>query len=232
MPLGGKLFKFSQVLDLEKVHETLNGYEETESDDGWDGVLSKNFQVYPVEDEELLAMYSSDKLLAIPFRGEVQMVPETVQSQMIFFVKKETQFLLIVAPKAVANNTAKKLSDVLGSLGDIREARFTAETLNEYADDQEKTSVAFFDNIDRINMEKAALYAGDGGHVRQTDLWGDYIEHGLPWYVLGKERSMGFTVGLVRDGSICIFNNVGFEEYVDFVKQEIIQLVEDRGGKW
>ena len=224
MPIGGKLFKYRNLVDLEQIQHDLNESREAVTLDGYD-FISEFEAKYEEEILELVGFYRYDLLHRYPYHGEEVCAPETKIIIYYLWHGEAETYVLIVAPKAIANRTAQKFAEILKPHGDLVEARFSSRVLREYAEAQEKTSIVFFDNLDAINVEKSALYAGEGGNVAQTNLWGDYLNQGTPWYIMGREKSHGYSVGLVRDGSVCIFNNVDARTYYEFVRDEIIDMV-------
>jgi len=223
MPIGGKLFKYREPVDFDKVLELLAEYNESYMVNGYE--ITERFEASVEDTGEIVGYYYYDVMHEYIHHTDSIYAPETKVVIFYLWTQGEVSYLLIVAPKIVANKTAQKFVEILEAVGDLTEARLSGEVLREYAEAHEKTSIAFFDNIDLVNMEKATLYAGEGGHVAQTTLWGDYLSHGIPWYIMGREKSHGYTVGLVRDGSVCIFNNIDPRIYYEFVKDEVIDMV-------
>jgi len=57
-------------------------------------------------------------------------------------------------------------------------------------------------------------------------LYDEYAARGDPWYILTRSRKHGHTVGLVRDGSVTIFNTVDQGQYLQYVKDEVLPMTQ------
>ncbi|MCW3979212.1 MAG: hypothetical protein NWF12_05640, partial [Candidatus Bathyarchaeota archaeon] len=98
------------------------------------------------------------------------------------------------------------------------------DTLKEFhLANPESTRVIFFENMDIPNINKLSLYGPD---IVGTSLFEEYSARGDPWYVLTKSKRHGHTVGVVRDGSITLFNTVDQGQYLQYVREEIIPMTQ------
>ena len=133
---------------------------------------------------------------------------------------EESTYLIVVGKKAIANRLANRL----GEMGVIVEARILPETLKEFhLNNPENTRVIFFENMNIPTINKLSLYGPD---IVSTSLFKEYAARGDPWYVLTKSKKHGHTVGLVRDGSVTLFNSVDQGQYLQYVKEEILPMTQ------
>ena len=54
----------------------------------------------------------------------------------------------------------------------------------------------------------------------------EYISHGLIWYVVFTSQPKGYTVGITRSITITNFSKCTVDEFIDFVLDDILKLVE------
>lgn len=221
MPVAGKLFKLPKPLDLKAVSEKLDNYRQEETVDEQTLITQC---VAPIGEDTttLVGVWSYDRIINIETRRGYVTIPQVIHARFLFFTD-DKQYLLILSNKSVANTVALKLAETLNE--DIREARLTPRAIETLIKETSKqTKIAFFQNMDLIHMEKGAIYGGKDGDVYQTDLWGEFIESGSPWYVMAKDKKTDLTVGIVGDGSITIFNSIEFKDFVDYVREEIVPM--------
>ena len=154
-------------------------------------------------------------------RGKVLPSPATKEVLFAFMTLEDRIYLTVVHKKAIANRVANRLSEIVfGEMGVIVETRILPETLKEFhLENSESTKVIFFENMDIPNINKLSLYGPD---IVGTSLFKEYDSMGDPWYVLTKSKRYGHTVGLVRDGSVTLFNNVDQGQYLQYIKEDIL----------
>lgn len=219
MPTAGKLFRLRQQLSLERLEERLDGFRE-ESDAG----LVRDVTDLTKFPQRLRGLYRYDQLVEIKHRSGMQVVPKTVDAPFIFLEEGEI-YLLVLAPKRVANRSAVDLG-----LAAYREENMVVEPVlnpalvKQFYEDSETTKILLLDEMITVNMDKMTIYGED---VVQTDMYGDYVGMGTPWYVVAKDRD-GNTVGVVRDGSVTMFNTVDETQYISYIVDNIIPLVMKR----
>lgn len=178
-----------------------------------------------LSDNVLTGLYSYDHVVHNYHRGKVTPSPATREVLFSFNEYIGNLFLTVVEKKEVANRVANKLSQLaFGEMGEIVEARILPETLKDFhLVNPENTSVIFFENMDIPNLNKLSLYGPD---LTGTSLFGQYSARGDPWYILTKSKKHKHTVGIVRDGSVTIFNTVDKGEYLRYIADEILPLVQ------
>jgi hypothetical protein len=77
--------------------------------------------------------------------------------------------------------------------------------------------------MDIPNLNKISLYGPD---IVDTKLFKEYSKIGDPWYILTKSKKYKHTVGMVRDGSVTIFNTVDQAQYLQYVRDEVIPMTQ------
>jgi len=234
MPTAGKVFVSTEFMPLSDISVTFEGFRIEESYEEGEVNLDLVTEVANVslEDEFLTGLYSYDYVVHNYHRGKVLPSPVTKEVLFAFTVLEERVYLTVVDKKAIANRLANRLSEIaFGEMGVIVEARILPETLKEFhLANPESTRVIFFENMDIPNINKLSLYGPD---IVSTSLFKEYDAMGDPWYVLTKSKRHGHTVGLVRDGSVTLFNSVDQGQYLQYVKEEILPMTQpprSRGG--
>jgi len=227
MPTAGKVFTSIEFKSLANIAVTLEGYrvEETFEEEEVKFDLITEIANVSIEDELLTGLYSYDYIVHNFHRGKLVPTPATKEVLFSFTELDGRTFTTIVDKKAIANRVANKLSDIVfGEMGVIVEARILPETLKKYhLANPEDTKVIFFENMNIPNINKMSLYGPD---VVETSLFREYSARGDPWYILTKSKKQGHTVGLVRDGSVTLFNRVDQGQYLQFIKDEILGMTQ------
>lgn len=223
MPTAGKLFIYREDLTFPQILKKLRDWEETIPDDGThDHALSRRItQIDEVDGLE--GIYQEDSILKNTYRGSMKITPITLTAAFRFFKVKDEPYVIVLAGKRVANNVANQLSFALhDEMGAIVEPVLNMKLMKELYQSGDALKIALFDNIILPNIDKATIY---GANVLQTDMYGRFVSDGDPWYVVYKDKALGITVGLVRDGSVCIFSSVDTQQYLDYVESNIVPMV-------
>ena len=231
MPISGKVFLYlnPEDLSLEEIARKLKTWseEETFETPDEDYALLTNVEEVGYDDEELHGIYMYDSVTIHTWRGVPKATPYTTMAPFLFTEKDEEKFLIILAPKSVSNRVANRLSMIIhGAQGAIVEPVIRSDSFDEFQGDTEATKIMLFDDIEIPNMNKATLY---GDNVQQTDLFNNFVSIGRPWYMVSKTKNRGWTVGIVRDGTIVVFNTVEREAFIEFLKEKIFPMTLRRG---
>jgi len=227
MPTAGKVFVSIEYKKLADVASAFEGYKVEEEYAEGDFKLNLLTEVANVSitDNILTGLYSYDHIIYNYHRGKV--APSAATKEVLFSMSEYQNrlYLAVVDKKAVANRVANKLSEIaFGEMGVIVEARILPETLKKFhVANKEGTKVIFFENMNIPNINKLSLYGPD---LVDTKLFKEYDSIGDPWYVLAKSKKYGYTVGLVRDGSVTIFNTVDQGQYLQYVREEVIPMTQ------
>jgi len=178
-----------------------------------------------VTEDILTGLYSYDYVVHNYHRGKILPSPATKEVLFAFTEHEGRTYLTVVDKKAIANRLANRLSEIaFGEMGVIVEARILPETLKEFhLENPESTKVIFFENMDIPNINKLSLYGPD---IVGTSLFEEYGARGDPWYILTRSKKYGHTVGVVRDGSVTLFNSVDQGQYLQYIKEEIIPMTQ------
>lgn len=221
MPTAGKIFIRREQMPLQEVKQLLEGYEvKTRFEEGGADIeLIDDIVDLRMAGSSLYGVYRSDGVDVKQYRHGLQIVPYTAEAPFVF----TDEFLIVIARKQFANAVANKLSVILhGEMGAIAEPVLNARALREFYEGGEGTRILLLDDVLIPNMDKLTMY---GPNVVQTNLYGDYINEGTPWYIVVKTLKRGYTVGLVRDGAVVIFNTVGLDEFLEFVEDDVVPLI-------
>jgi hypothetical protein len=227
VPTAGKVFVSIEYKKLADVAAAFEGYKVEEEYAEGDFKLNLLTEVANVSitDNILTGLYSYDHIIYNYHRGKV--APSAATKEVLFSMSEYQNrlYLAVVDKKAVANRVANKLSEIaFGEMGVIVEARILPETLKKFhVANKEGTKVIFFENMNIPNINKLSLYGPD---LVDTKLFKEYDSIGDPWYVLAKSKKYGYTVGLVRDGSVTIFNTVDQGQYLQYVREEVIPMTQ------
>lgn len=233
MPTAGKVFLYrgqpetTQKLTLEQIQSGLEGYRvSVHHSDIIEIDLITDIVHLSLSVDELKGLFSFDKVDIRNYRGTINAIPYTVEAPFLFVEHEGKIYLIILVKKMIANYTANQLSIILhGEVGAIIEPVLKPSVVEGFYKDAEGTKILLFDGIQIPNMSKATLY---GDNVVQTNFYKDFINEGDPWYVVAKTKKRGYTVGLVRDGLVVIFNTVDLEGFIEYVKDEIFPLILSR----
>ncbi|MCW4036750.1 MAG: hypothetical protein NWE75_06120 [Candidatus Bathyarchaeota archaeon] len=227
MPTAGKVFVTTEYMPLVDISAGLEGFKEEDEYHEGDIVLDLVAEVVNISIEEdiLTGLYSYDYVVHNYHRGKVIPSPATKEVLFAFTEFEDRVYLTVVGKKAIANRIANRLSEIaFGEMGVVVEARILPETLKEFhLANSDSTRVIFFENMDIPNINKLSLYGPD---IVGTSLFEEYTARGDPWYVLTKSKKYGHTVGLVRDGSVTLFNTVDQGQYIQYVREEIIPMTQ------
>lgn len=227
MPTAGKVFVSTQYLPLAEISAGLEGFREEDQYTEGEVELELVTEVanVSVTEDILTGLYSYDYVVHNYHRGKILPSPVTKEVLFAFTEHEERTYLTVVDKKAIANRLANRLSEIaFGEMGVVVEARILPETLKEFhLENPESTKVIFFENMDIPNINKLSLYGPD---IVGTSLFEEYGARGDPWYVLTKSKKYGHTVGVVRDGSVTLFNSVDQGQYLQYIKEEIIPMTQ------
>jgi len=227
MPTAGKAFVSTEYLPLPDLSVNLEGFkvEETYEEGEVEFDLVTEVVNLSLVEDTLTGLYSYDYMVHHYHRGQITASPATKEVLFAFTEFEDLIYLIVVDKKVIANRVANRLSEVaFGEMGVIVEARILPETLKEFhLANPESTRVIFFENMDIPNVNKLSLYGPD---LTGTSLFDEYAARGDPWYILTRSRKHGHTVGLVRDGSVTIFNTVDQGQYLQYVKDEVLPMTQ------
>ncbi|MBA5941980.1 MAG: hypothetical protein H0M93_01400 [Methanophagales archaeon] len=242
MVLAGKLFLVEDEIDLQAIAVKLKGFKSEEILKDDDIKLITEIQDLRLTINFLSGTFIQDRLLEVYHRGERVRVPTTSEAPFFFVQRGEGEeegegkgegegqsgkiVLTIMDRKARANNIANLLSKILfirtGKIVEVQiePARFTRFHEDNFAD----TKIIFFDDlgISNTNIKKLSLY---GSELGNTSAYADHIKRGKIWYIVLKSKRSGLVVGVTRNGVVTIFSKAAKDEFIEYVKEEIVDLV-------
>jgi len=224
--LAGKVFKMRERIPLEDLAGRLKDYRrETPLEGEAEGPLITEIRDLRTRGDRLDGTLLRDVPFVIRRRGEAVTVVKTVEIYFVFFDSGKEMLLLVVEKKATANWAANLLSEIIFvAIGGVVEARISPERIRRYHEqNSEGTKVIFFDDVDLPNINKLSLY---GPSLSNTSLYSEYLSHGKLWYVVITSRKRGIVVGITRDAVVTIFSKIDTPDFVDYVLDEIADLVE------
>jgi len=233
MVLAGKIFRVEEDVDadLHTIAAKLKGFKSEEKLKGNDKdvILITEIKDLRLTGDSLHGTFIQDQLLDVYHHGERVHIPTTSEAP-FFFVEQEKQkqkgriVLTIMEKKARANNIANQLSKIIFiTTGKIVEVRIEpARFVRFHEDNFEDTKVIFFDDVNLPNIKKLSLY---GSALGDTSLYVDHLKHGKIWYVVLRSKRHGTVVGVTRNGVVTIFSKAKKEDFIDYVKDEIIGLI-------
>jgi len=227
MVIAGKLFQVDDDIDLHTIAGKLKGFKSEEKLEGEDISLITEIKDLHLTEDSLFGTFIQDQLMDVYHHGERVHVPSTSEAP-FFFVEQDAQkgriVLAIMDKKARANNIANQLSKILFiTTGKIVEVRIEPSRFVRFHEDNfEDTKVIFFDDVDIPNVKKLSLY---GSALGDTSLYVDHLKHGKIWYVVLKSKRYGMVVGITRNGVVTIFSKATKDDFINYVRDEIIGLI-------
>ncbi len=227
MVIAGKIFHVDDDIDLHTIAGKLKGFKSEEKLEGEDISLITEIKDLHLTEDSLFGTFIQDQLMDVYHHGERVHVPSTSEAP-FFFVEQDAQkgriVLAIMDKKARANNIANQLSKILFiTTGKIVEVRIEpARFVRFHEDNFEDTKVIFFDDVDIPNVKKLSLY---GSALGDTSLYVDHLKHGKIWYVVLKSKRYGMVVGITRNGVVTIFSKATKDDFINYVRDEIIGLI-------
>jgi hypothetical protein len=188
-------------------------------------------EIIEVEEKEdvINGVFAKDFYREHTYRRKIVSNPQTEEAPFWIVKHGQRHFLIVMAP-SVARGVKKLLSNhvaiALGSIltADIRESNITSETLEKlHESNPQATNLIWFDNVDLPGVDKLCL-SGQG--LADTGMYREYIDHGMIWYVVFTSQGRDYTIGITRNVVITNFTKSTFDEFIDFVRDEILKLIE------
>ena len=222
--------KVFEVRGLEgDPRDTLMGWREVkELEDEETQLVTEVIDLEQVEDT-VTGVFTRDFMRERVYRRRTRMTPETEEAPFWIVPHEGRYFLVVMAPsvargvkKMLSNHVAVKIGEILNV--DVRESRITSETLQRLHEGNPKaTNLIWFDNVDIPSVNKLCL-SGEG--IADTGLYKDYMDHGMIWYVVFTSLAKGYTVGVTRSAVVTNFSKSTVDEYIAFVREDILKLIE------
>ena len=230
MVLAGKVFLVEEDVDLQGLAAKLKGFKAEERLQDEDISLITEIKDLRLVGDSLYGSFIQDQLMDIYHRGERVRVPTTSEAPFFFVAQPQPEreggrtVLTVMEKKARANNIANQLSKILFiTTGKIVEVRIEPARFQQFHEANfEDTKVIFFDDVDFPNIKKLSLY---GSTLGSTSAYIDNLKHGKIWYIVLKSSRHGLVVGVTRNGVVTIFSKATKDDFIQYVKDEIIDLI-------
>lgn len=223
--------KVFEIRDLEdNPLDKLTGWREAEGVEGEED-LQLITEILETQDEEgvVSGVFAKDFYREHTYRRRVMASPQTEEAPFWIVKHGERGFLIVMAPsvargvkKLLSNHVAVALGNILNA--DVRESRINHETLQRlHESNPQATNLIWFDNVDIPGVDKLCL-SGQG--LADTGMYKEYIDHGMIWYVVFTSQPKGYTIGITRSVVITNFTKTTEEEFIEFVTDDILKLIE------
>jgi hypothetical protein len=233
--LPAKVFEMSEEPDFEVMVQRLKDFREEEpyqmENEGTIELVTEILDL-ELQGETVFGVFSRDFVRRRYYRRKLVEAPVTEEAP--FWIKRfqGRAFLIVLAPsvargvkKLLTNHVANELSKILFvGPGAIVEVNISHETLKEFHESNpQATKLIWFDNVDIPSVDKLCL-AGFG--LADTRLYQDYLGHGNIWYVVFEVQKRGIVVGITRNCVITLFSKSTVSEFIDYIVEGILTLIE------
>lgn len=223
MPSSGKVFIVPDEKSLDEIELAVENFKEVERDEDLALDLIKDIAHLRRVELELDGVYSYDYLVSRYYRGNFLVSPATQECPFTFLKDGEKMWLIVYCSKGIADKVANKLSEIIyGAVGEIKLAKIRSREIDDYLKENYETRVIFIEDMDIPSINKSTIY---GKEFIQTSLFNQLRNSGSPRYVITKSKARGYTVGIVNDGAIVIFNQVDQREFQSFLEAEILPII-------
>ncbi len=228
MPLAAKLFKLSETVKPEIALLKLKDFKIMWEDQETGQMLTEEIRDVSYSTGVLTANVLKDR--AIVYRKRDELIKTVRTLEIPIFARLEdgvNQLLLVLAKKRIANEIAIDLSKIIyGRPSAVIEALLSHDRFRRYFETKmENARVVYFDQVDLPNVEVLALY---GESLRDSSLYQEYLSHGKIWYVVVSLPERGdLVLGVTRNSVVTVFGRAMQEELIDYVFEELVQLLED-----
>ncbi len=235
MVLPAKIFEIKEETDLGLIVGKLKDFREEElyeTEKGEAINLVAEILDLQLKEDSVTGVFSKDFMRIRFYRRKPVETPVTEEAP--FWIKrfKGRWFIIVSAPsvargvkKLLTNYVANKLSKVLFITSHaIVEARIPHASLKElHESNPEATKLIWFDEVDIPGVEKLCLAGSD---LADTNLYHDYLEHGMIWYVVFEVQKRGIVVGITRNCVVTLFSKSTTQEFINYISEDLLKLIE------
>jgi len=233
--LPAKIFEIKEETDLGLLVGKLKDFREEEvyqTEKGETINLVTEILDLQLNEDSVTGVFSKD-FIRIRFYKR-KPVENPVTEEAPFWIKrfKGRLFTMVSAPsvargvkKLLTNYVANKLSKVLFiDSHAIVESRIPHASLKElHESNPEATKLIWFDEVDIPGVEKLCLAGSD---LADTNLYRNYLEHGMIWYVVFEVQKRGIVVGITRNCVVTLFSKSTTQEFINYISEDLLTLVE------
>jgi len=223
MPSSGKIFIVPDEKGLDAIELAVENFKESERDEDLGLDLINDITRLRRGEFELSGLYAYDYTVSHYYRGNFIVSPTTQECSFTFLQDDEKMWLIVYCSKGIADKVANKLSEIIyGDVGEIKLAKIRSHEIDDYLKTNYETRVIFVEDMDTPSINKSTLYGKD---FLQTRLFAQIRGSGSPRYVVTKSKARGYTVGIVNDGAIVLFNQVDNSDFQAFLEDEILPII-------
>jgi len=223
MPASGKIFIVPDEKNLDEIELSIENFKEVTRDEDLALDLINDISHLQRTEFEVRGNYNYDYTVSHYYRGSFNISPVTQVCPFTFLQDEEKIWLIVYCSKGIADRVANKLSEIIyDKVGEIKLARIRSKEIDGYLKENYETRVFFIEDMDVPSINKSTLYGKD---FIQTALFSELRGSGTPRYVVTKSKARGYTVGIVNDGAIVLFNQVDTIEFQSFLEAEILPII-------
>jgi hypothetical protein len=233
--LPAKIFEIKEEADIGLIIGKLKDFHEEElykTEKGETINLVTEVLDLKLKGDSLSGVFSKDFVRRRFYRRKLVETPVTEESP--FWIKpfKGRNFIMISAPsvargvkKLLTNYVANKLSKVLFiEPNAIVQAKISHSTLKDlHESNPQATKLIWFDQVDIPGVQKLCLAGSD---LVDTAVYREYLKHGEIWYVVFEVQKRGIVVGITRNCVITLFSKSSPEEFINYILEDLLTLVE------
>ena len=235
MVLPAKIFEIKEETDLGLIAGKLKNFHEEEpyqTEKGETISLVTEILDLKLNEDSVTGVFSKDFIRIRFYKRKPVETPITEEAP--FWIRRfmGRPFIMVSAPsvargvkKLLTNYVANKLSKVLFITSHaIVEARIPHASLKElHESNPEATKLIWFDEVDIPGVEKLCLAGSD---LADTDLYHNYLDHGMIWYVVFEVQKRGIVVGITRNCVVTLFSKSTTQEFINYISEDLLKLVE------
>ncbi len=235
MVLPAKVFEIKEEATVDSILGKLKDFREEETYQMENGeTIDLTMEVLDLRLNEgvISGVFSKDFVRRRFYKRKLVETPVTEESPFWITPFRNRAFMIVLAPsvargvkKLLTNYVANKLSNVLFITSHaVVEVKIPSVTLKElHESNPQATRLIWFDQIDIPGVEKFCLAGSD---IVDTELYHDYLERGKIWYVVFEVQKREIVVGITRNCVVTLFSKSTIEEFMDYILEDILQLIE------
>ena len=235
MVLPAKIFEIKEETDLGLIAGKLKDFREEElyqTEKGETISLVTEILDLKLNEDSVAGVFSKDFIRIRFYKRKPVETPITEEAPFWIRRFRGRPFMIVSAPsvargvkKLLTNYVANKLSKVLFITSHaIVEARISHASLKElHESNPEATKLIWFDEVNIPGVEKLCLAGSD---LADTDLYHNYLDHGMIWYVVFEVQKRGIVVGITRNCVVTLFSKSTTQEFINYISEDLLTLVE------
>ena len=235
MVLPAKVFEIKEKTNFGLIVQKLKNFREEETyETNEEKIVTLITEILDLDIKQNLVsgVFSADFMRKGYYRRHLLENPVTEEAPFWITESNNRTYLIVVAAsvargvkKLLSNHVANKLSKILFITPKaIVETKIPHKTLKElHESNPQATRLIWFDQIDIPGVEKLCLAGSD---LADSQAYQDYLSHGKIWYVVFEAQRNGLTMGITRNSVVTLFSKSTKVEFVDYIRGEMLELVE------